>query len=73
MDQYDGPSDGASRSLETWYHLRGKWVGAASFNLHQALENPPDLEAELQLHSLNPGPLVSASHCGLDLGLSRRQ
>ena len=73
MDQYDGPADVASRPLETWLYLRGKRVEALSFILHEILWDTPDLEGEPQLHSLNPGPLVSASHCGLDLGRSRRQ
>jgi hypothetical protein len=40
-----------------------------SFILHQTLQNRPDLDDELPLHILNAGPLVSASHCGLDLGV----
>jgi hypothetical protein len=66
--QYDAPNLCASRSLETWMYLRGKRVEAASFILHQTLYNAPDLKVEPPLHSLNPDPLVSASHRGLDLG-----
>lgn len=67
--QYDAPILCASRSLETWMYLRGKRVGALSFILHQTPQNRPDLCDELPLHILNAGPLVSASHCGLDLGV----